>query len=103
MGRRGADTGGDPVGTQPGERGIHDLADVVRPAVEAGDLSVGADPEAELGREHHAVPALALDEAPDQRFVGKGPVDLGRVEQRDTGVDRLEQRRLASAASPPPE
>ncbi len=72
----------DPVGSQPTERSIDHLADAGRPAVEARNLAVGPDPEAELGRHDHPVPALALEQPSDQRFVGKWPVDLGGVEQR---------------------
>ena len=40
----------------------------------------------------HPVAALALEQPPDQSLVGEGPIDLGRVEQRDAGVDRFEER-----------
>ena len=71
----------------------------VRSARAAG---AAADRSAELGREEHSV-APVSDGAPEKFLALCSAVDIGRVEQRDAGidgrVDDLLRRRLVDASA----
>jgi hypothetical protein len=77
----------DAVGPQPLQRGIGDLADMRRPAVEAGLFPV-LDPEAELGRDDDLI-AHGSERLAYQLFVDERPVNLSRVEEGDAVADGL--------------
>ena len=69
------------------QRGLGDLADVLRPAVEAAlPARRGVDVEAELGGDHHLV-AQRRKRLADQLLVGERAVDLGGVEEGDAALD----------------
>src|SRR6478672_1368516 len=46
------------------------------------------DPAAHLGRDHDALPGVAGQEAADDALAAPVAVDVGRVEERDPGLDR---------------
>ena len=75
---------------QPAQRTLDGLADVLRPAVDAGDRRLLIEAEAELGRDDHVVaraaPAARSARATSSSF-RNGPYDLGRVEEGDPELD----------------
>ena len=76
----------DHVGLEPLQRGLGDLLDVLRPAVEAGLLPVGLDLEAELGGDDHLC-AERRERLAHEFFVGERTVDFGGVEEGDAAFD----------------
>jgi hypothetical protein len=86
----------DPVGPEPAQGLLDDLADVLRTAVQpppgAGGLG---QVEAELGGQHDLVAPGAAEDPSEQFFVGVRPIDFGGVEQRHPGLDSLDQGCLA--------
>jgi hypothetical protein len=83
----------DAVGLQPLERGLGDLLDVLRPAVQAALLArIRIDIEAELGRDHDLL-AHRRERLAHQLLVRERTVDFGGVEKRDAALDgRTDQR-----------
>ena len=83
----------DAVGPEPLERGLGDLPDVLRPAVQrrcCADSPVEVD--AELGRDHDLVTERRQRLA-HELLVRERAVDLGGVEERDAALDgRPDQR-----------
>ena len=77
--------------SQPAQRGLRDLADVLGPAVGADELAA-FEAEAELGREDHLV-APPLERSAEQLLVGEGAVGLGGVEEGDAELDGSVERR----------
>jgi len=78
------------VGAEARKATFERRADVLRPAVLAGDAAVD-DAEAELGRDDR-LRATARERATEQRLVGIGAVDLGRVEEVDAELERAMNR-----------
>jgi hypothetical protein len=78
------------------------FADVLGPAVDAPRPAIGADPEAELGRDQDTVPALPAQQPSDQLFVLERPIDLGGIEQGHAGLDRGQHGRLRLGRIPAP-
>ena len=74
----------DVVSPEPLQHLLHDLADVVRPAVESSGFEV----ETELRREDHLV-ADRLERLADEGLVRIGPVGLSGVEERHPEVMRV--------------
>src|SRR4051794_34842899 len=77
----------DGLGAQPAQRTLDRGADVLRPAGDAGLLTVLVKGEAELRRDDDAV-ADRLQRLADQLLVVERAVHLGRVEEGDATVDR---------------
>jgi hypothetical protein len=78
----------DRVDLEPLERGLRDLLDVLRPAVQARPLRApfGIELEPELGGDDD--PATVRKEGfAHELFVGERAVDLGGVEERDATFD----------------
>ena len=65
--------------------GLGDLADVRRPAVEAGLLAV-LELESELGGDHDLI-ANRRERFADEFFVRERPVRFGGVEERDAAIN----------------
>src|SRR5207244_9307660 len=76
-------------------------ADVRRTAVEDARAAAGVRDDPELRRQHHLV-AVAPDGAAHEFLVDERAVDLGRVEVRDSEVERSVngENRLGVAALP---
>ena len=84
--------------SQPLERRLHDLPDVLGPAVQARLLAV-LDLEPELGGDHHPV-ADGGEGLADQFLVRERAVHLGGVEERHPEIDgRADQRDPVPAVS----
>src|SRR5262245_39772270 len=75
----------DPIGLQALQRGLGDLANVCRPAVQSGLLAV-LEPEPELRRDRDPV-ADRPERFADELLVREWPVHLGGVEESDPAVD----------------
>ena len=78
----------DRVDAQTPEAGLAARAHVLGAPVDPtllGLRGVAHDPE--LGGDDHGLAAIA-DGAPDELLVGEGAIDVGRVEERHTEVDR---------------
>jgi hypothetical protein len=75
----------DAIGLEPSERCHGHLADVLRPAVGAGD-SLSFEAKAELAGDHDLV-APAFERAAQQLFVGQGAVHLRGIEEGDAELD----------------
>lgn len=71
----------DAVGGEARERRLDDAPDVLRTTVEAAELVVLGDVEAELGRDDHLVPH-GRERLADDALVEPRPVRLGGVEER---------------------
>ena len=69
------------------ERPFTRCAHVLRPAVHAARLGIGAADDAEFGREHDPV-APAGDRLTHEPLVGVRPVHVGGVEEVDAQVER---------------
>ncbi len=84
----------DRLDPQPAEGVLDDVADVFRPAVEAGParLAVGVGTEAELRGDHDLVPDRR-ERLAHEFFVGERTVHLGGVEERDPPIDRRAEER----------
>ena len=83
----------DRVDREPLQRTFDRFADVFGPAIQfRTDLFSVLDAEAELRRDHDPI-ALARERAPEQQLVGVRTVDLRRIEERATQVDRAMNRR----------
>ena len=92
----------DVVGAEPLQRALHGKAHVLRAAVQAARAVAAVPDRAELGRDHHLVPATG--ERPSEQFlVEVRPVHLGGVEQGDAevdgAVDRCDRARLVGACA----
>ena len=87
----------DAVGLEPLQRGFGHLADVLRPAVEAGLLAV-LELEAELRRDDDLI-ANRPERFADELFVRERAVGFGRVEERDARVDGRADERDAVLAT----
>ena len=83
----------DGLDTQPLQRRVAHLADVLGPAIEARLLlSLGVDIEAKLCRNHHLVSERSK-RFTDHFLIGKGAIDLGGVEEGDAAFHcRADQR-----------
>ena len=75
----------DPIGLEPLQRGVGDLADVRRPAVESRLLAV-FELEPELRRDDDLI-ANRRERFADELFVGERPVRFGGVEERDATIN----------------
>jgi hypothetical protein len=88
-------------GEHGGRRAVQlDQVEPVGAQVDPGPVGPGAevfqrvvlwsllDPAAHLGRDHNALPGVAGQEAPDDALAAPVAVDVGRVEERDSGLDR---------------
>jgi hypothetical protein len=71
----------DPIGPQPPQRCLDHFTNVLGTAVHAVLHALWADPESELGGDHHLV-AHRHQSLTHQLFVGERPIHLGGVEQR---------------------
>ena len=90
----------DPIGPEPLQRRLGDLADVRGPAVQAGLLAV-LELEAELRRDDDLI-ANRRERFADELFVRERPVHFGGVEERDAAVDgRADDARCPSSGWPP--
>ena len=77
----------DDIGVETLERGVGDLLDMLRPAVQASAaLAVWFDIEAELGGNHHSFTERSECFA-HEFFVDKRAVDLGGIEECDAEFD----------------
>ena len=88
----------DAVGVQPPEGRVDDLADVLRPAVDARSRPSAPIRKPNLVASSTRSRRAPASSRPTSFSFSKGPVDLGRVEQGDPRVDRLEQRGLGLGA-----
>lgn len=77
----------DVVRPQPLERLVHDLLDLLRPAIQAFAQFAVLDVEPELGADQDVLPHGGQGLA-DQLFVGVRAVNLGRVEERHSQFHR---------------
>ena len=87
----------DPIGLEPLQRRVGDLADVRRPAVQPR-LLAAFELEAELRRDHDLI-ANRRERFADELFVRERPVDFGRIEERDAAIDGRTNDRDAVFAS----
>jgi hypothetical protein len=76
----------DVIGAEPGQRGVAGGDDVLRPPVDTDPGAVLAPLVAELGGQHHLVPA-ACDGPADQQLIGKRAVHVGGVQEGAAKVD----------------
>ena len=78
----------DGIDLEPLERGLGDLLDVLRPAVQADPArpAVGIELEPELGGDHHLLAERGEGFA-HELLVRERAVDLGGVEERDAAFD----------------
>jgi len=67
---------------QAPERGMRDLTDMVRSAIEAIARTIRVEAEAELGGDRHVV-AERRERFSHQHFIREGAVDLRRIEKCD--------------------
>ena len=74
------------------QRGLGDLPDVLRPAVQADVRERPAECVAELGRDHDLV-AERRQRLADQFLVRERAVGLGGVEEGDAALDRRADQR----------
>jgi hypothetical protein len=87
----------DRLDAQPLQRGVGDLDDVLRAAVQAGLAALGVEPEPELGGDHHLLPERRQCLA-DRFLVHERAVDLGGVEEGDPPLDGRADHRDAVLA-----
>jgi hypothetical protein len=78
----------DRFDTEPLQRAVYGLPDIVRPAAQALRFGLCFRPkvEAKLGRNHHLVPQWG-ERLTEKLFVHKGTVHLSRVEEIDAPFD----------------
>jgi len=81
------------IDLEPLKRGVDDLFDVLRPAVQAALLAGRRiEIETELGRNHHFT-LKGSERLTHQFFVGEGTIDFGGIEECNATLDgRSDQR-----------